>query len=448
MTDWRWALHSDKKSHEGLRFELDKLKSAILITTYPSGGSRLGVEDLIAELESLAVTYGLVTRRKLFCPIKEYSAATFIGKGKAEEIAEICEAEKIDLVIFDDEVSPNQEKNLEEIIRRPVLTRSALILEVFHQRAKTKEAMLQVELAQSEYQLPRLKRMWTHLSRQRMSGSGRGPLRGEGEKQIELDRRIIKERVSTLKREIKQVAKQRGVERKARKKSAIPTFAIVGYTNAGKSTLLNRLTDAHVYVEDKLFATLDTTARRFTLPNHQQIILIDTVGFIRKLPHLLIAAFKSTLEESIYTDSLLHIVDASDPKAEIYIQETEKVLHELGVVDKPVIFVFNKCDRVENPIHLKRLSSLYPNSVFISAKDGTGFDSLFIMMEKEVQRLRQVVDLRIPQEKYALVHAVLQEGRVIQMEYEENDILMRVEIPTALEKKLAPFYVTREVETE
>jgi GTP-binding protein HflX len=315
-----------------------------------------------------------------------------------------------------------------------------LIIEVFAQRAHTREARLQIELAKFRYQLPRLKRLWTHLSRQTATAGGGGAyLKGEGEKQIEIDRRILRRQIEKLKKEIEEVSEQREVQRSLRKRTSIPTFSIVGYTNAGKSTLLNTLTGAKVLVEDKLFATLDTTTRKFTLPNRQEILLIDTVGFIRKIPHMLVAAFKSTLEESIHADILLHLIDVSHPHAEEQAEETIKVLKELGAADQPMITVLNKIDQCTKPSLITKLRLKYPKMVAISALNKTGLDELLELMTKEIALLRKIVSLRIPQSHYALVSELMREGRVILCEYEENDILMKVEIPASLEHKVAPF---------
>jgi GTP-binding protein HflX len=282
--------------------------------------------------------------------------------------------------------------------------------------------------------------MWTHLSRQSASGGG-AHLKGEGEQQIEIDRRLLRTRIERLKSEIETVAKQRQTQRTLRVRTGIPTFAIVGYTNAGKSTLLNALTQADVLVENKLFATLDTTTRKFTLPNHQEILLIDTVGFIRKIPHTLVTAFKSTLEEAVHTDILLHLIDVSHHKAEEQAEETMKVLKELGAEERPIITVLNKIDQCDNPNVIAKFRVMYPKTVAVSALNGTGFEDLMEMMMQEVSLLRKQVFCRIPQSEYALVSELMREGRVISCEYEENDILIKLEIPGRLEYKVVPFLI-------
>jgi GTP-binding protein HflX len=417
--------------------ELKQFKTAYLIGTYPSGEDKKECEENLDELERLCETYGLRAINKLSCPIKRLDAATFLGKGKIEEIKQNAEEIQAEVLIFDDEISPHQQRNLEEIFGKPVIDRTELIIEVFAQRAHTREARLQIELAKVKYQFPRLKRLWTHLSRQ-TSGGG-GFTKGEGEKQIELDRRMLRERVNRLEDEIEEVRAQRETQRSGRIRSGIPTFAIVGYTNAGKSTLLRALTKAEVLVEDKLFATLDTTARKFTLPNKQEIVLIDTVGFIRKLPHQLVAAFRSTLEEATHTDILLHLIDASSPNAEAQAVATHDVLKELGAEKHPIITVLNKIDAVQNPLILHKLRILYPKTVAISATNGTGMDELMQAMITELSAMRKLVRLRIPQSHYALVSELMREGKVRSSEYEENDVLMEVEIPRRLEYKVHPF---------
>ena len=432
---------SEIEENQQERYDLTEVKTVALVGIFQSGKPSDFCKECLEELESLAETYGFETRKVIMCPIKAFTAATYIGKGKADEIGKSMEAEGIDAVIFDDEITPNQQKNLEEIIKRPVLDRTELILEVFGQRAETKEAMLQIELAKVRYQMPRLKRMWTHLSRQKTGGAGgggSGALRGEGEKQIEVDKRLLKERVYMLEKEIKAIQAQRELERRARVRTNIPTFAIVGYTNAGKSTLLNALTGANVFVEDKLFATLDPTARKYT--NKQNIVLVDTVGFIRKLPHTLVRAFRSTLEEASFTDILLHVVDVSHPSAIDQAETTMKVLDEIGVKNKPVITLFNKVDKCETDEIMVKLRLKYPKTVRISATNRTGFDDLIEMMLAEIAKLRKVVKLRIPQSYYALASELMREGRVISSEYEENDILLEIEIPAQLEHKVISFY--------
>ncbi|MCI0382270.1 MAG: GTPase HflX [Chlamydiae bacterium] len=417
--------------------EFKEFTKAILVGVYRSSQDKEQCIELLDELERLSETYGMQTAAKVPCPLKAASAATFLGTGKIEELTILADDLQADVIIFDAEITPQQQRNLEKIFKRAVIDRTELIIDVFAQRAQTKEARLQVELAKVKYELPRLKRLWTHLSRQ-VSGGG-GYLKGEGEKQIELDKRLLRNRIVRLEKEIAEVRAQREVQRSARIRSGIPTFAIVGYTNSGKSTLLKALTKAEVLVEDKLFATLDTTTRKFFLPNKQQILLIDTVGFIRKIPHTLVAAFKSTLEEAIFTDILLHIIDVANPSAFAQAEATLKVLNELGAKNRPIITVLNKADLCESPIMIQKMRIKFPKTVVISALHGTGFQELMELMMEEIQTLRKIFTLRIPQSHYALVSEIMREGKVLFLEYEENDILMKIEIPAHLEHKVLSF---------
>lgn len=417
-------------------------KTALLIGAYSSGQDKEACEDFLKELERLCETYGLTALDKVPCPIKKVDAGTYIGSGKLSEILELVQEKGADIVVFDDEISPNQQRNLEKFFQRPVIDRTELIIEVFAQRAQTREARLQVELAKVKYQLPRLKRMWTHLSRQAGSGGSGGGgayLRGAGELQIELDRRMLRRRMVQLQKEIEDVQKQRETQRQKRIRTGTPSFAIVGYTNAGKSTLLNALTEAKVLVEDKLFATLDTTTRKYVLPSRQEVVLIDTVGFIRKIPHTLVAAFKSTLEEAVYTDILLHLIDCSHPAAELQAEATMAVLKELNATTRPIITVLGKIDACFSPAILHKLRIKYPKTVQISALTQEGFEQLIEKMEVEIHDLRKRFKLRIPQSHYSLVSELMREGRVIECDYEDNDIVLDVEIPGRLEYKVRAY---------
>lgn len=418
----------------------EPLKKALLVGTYASG-EKENCERLLEELQELCDTYGLETVLTLPCPLREIDAGTFLGKGKVEEIKTLVAEKGCNLVVFDDEISPQQQRNLEKIIAVSVIDRTELILGVFAQRAQTREAKIQIELAQLNYQLPRLRGLWTHLHRQRSGGAGGGAVKGEGEKQIELDRRIIRHKIEDLQRELEVVKKQRGVQKQQRLRTNIPTFALIGYTNVGKSTLLRTLTNADVLVEDKLFATLDPTTRKFLLPNKQSILLTDTVGFIRKIPHQLVAAFKSTLEEATDADILVHIIDVSNPQAEMQAEAVLHVLKELGASKRPMITVLNKADLAENSWNLRKMQIKYPKTATISALNKTGLDALYDRMVEEIAALRKTVRLRVPQSQYNLVSAAMREGKVLSCDYEENDVLLEVEIPVHLERHLAHFMV-------
>lgn len=416
---------------------LEEKRKALLVSVYQGNENKDLCQEHLDELELLAETYGIHPVAKIPCLTRKFDASTFVTQGKLEELISLSKEIQADVVIFDDEISPSQQRNLEKAFNMPVMDRTELILDVFAQRARTKEARLQIEYAQVKYQAPRLKRMWSHLSRQHGSGgSGGGAyLKGEGEKQIEIDRRLLKKRLEQLQSEIETVKSHREVQRGARMRSTTPVFALVGYTNAGKSTLLNALTNAGVFVEDKLFATLDTTTRKFSLSSGQEVILIDTVGFIRKLPHLLVASFKSTLEEAIQADILLHVIDASHPMALEQARTTVEVLRELGAGNKPIITILNKSDLIQTPAQLNRLRLEFTRSVPISALKKEGFDTLEEMMLQELSRQRKSVKLRIPQSEYALVSEVRRSGHVIAQEYDDNDVLIDVDLPIALANK-------------
>jgi GTPase len=418
--------------------------TTLLVSTFQGTANRPICEEHLGELKLLAETFGIETKHQEACPIRKYDASIYIGKGKLQEMVDLAKELAVDSIIFDDEITPAQQRNLEKAFDRPVMDRTEVILGVFGQRAQTKEARLQIELAKVRYEVPRLKRLWTHLSRQKgTSGAGGGGayLKGEGEKQIEIDRRILKRKIDQLQKEIEEVKTYRETQRTARIRTAIPVFAIIGYTNAGKSTLLNALTEAGVFVEDKLFATLDTTTRKFNLPNKQEILLIDTVGFIRKLPHLLVAAFKSTLEEALEADVLLHLVDASHPMAEEQAATTYEVLKELGAGKKTIITVLNKMDKVSHPTIVHRLRMSYPKNIQISALTHQGFPELLELMIHELSQQRQLIEVRIPQKDYALISEIMRTGIIVQQSYDENDVLMKVDVPSALMHKLAPYLV-------
>lgn len=447
MMDWRWTLNIEPK-HKPTQGRLQDLEFpqslALLVGTYLAGTKKEIVEDQLDELERLGETLGLSSAIKITCPIRQYDAGLFIGTGKAEEIRLLVEKEKVNVVIFDDEISPQQQRNLENILQTIVVDRTELILSVFAQRAHSREAKIQIELASCRYQLPRLRRLWTHLSRQRSGGAGGGFVKGEGEKQIEIDRRIVRRKIDALTKEIQEVKKHRHVQRSLREKTGIPTFALVGYTNAGKSSLLNILTDAGVFVEDKLFATLDTTTRKFVLPNNQEILLVDTVGFIRKIPHLLVAAFKSTLEEALGADILIHLIDASHHSALIQANAACEVLKELGAEKYPMITVLNKLDQVKDRGVVQRLKMTYFRPIELSLKENIGIDDLMERMMQELSLLRKHIFLKVPQKEYGVISEVMRQGKVIHRDYEENDVLLEVEIPSQCLHKVTPFILEKQ----
>src|SRR5215469_8651558 len=327
-------------------------------------------QDSLEELSELATTAGAEVVGDGLQKMSAPCASTFIGKGKADEFALHCRRADVDTVIFDDELSPAQSRNLEKVFNCKVLDRTSLILDIFAQRARTKEGKLQIELAQLQHLLPRLTGFWGHLSRQK---GGIGMRGGEGETQLETDRRRVQDRIARIERELQVVRRQRSTQRQARQRNHWALASIVGYTNAGKSTLLNKLTGAGILAVDKLFATLDPTTRRLRLPTNQNVLLTDTVGFIRKLPHGLVEAFKATLEEVVQADLLLHIVDVSHSQADAQIQAVDSVLQEIGAAGKPTLMVFNKTDRLNgNQSVLNGFLERHPHGVAISAANGEG----------------------------------------------------------------------------
>ena len=345
----------------------------------------------------------------------------------------------MDTVIFDDELSPAQTRNLEKIFECKILDRTALILDIFSQRARTREGKLQIELAQLQHLLPRLTRFWTHLSRQK---GGIGMRGGEGESQLEADRRKTQERIDRIIRDLESVRRQRETQRAGRQRSNWPLASIVGYTNAGKSTLLNHLTGAEVLAMDKLFATLDPTTRRLKLPTNQNVLLTDTVGFIKKLPHGLVEAFKATLEEVVQADLLLHVVDVSHPQAFEQIDAVDTVLGEIEAGNKPTLMIFNKIDQLPNGIPAA-LREKYPQSVAISARTGEGIEPLLAEISTQLRPIREFLDLRVPLEKAAVIARIHAVGQVVESRYTGKNARFKVRIPPHLLDEFAAFVVEK-----
>jgi GTP-binding protein HflX len=396
------------------------------------------IRESLAELAELAETAGaqIVGEgvQKMAVPV----AATYIGPGKAAEFAATCKGQDVDTIVFDDELSPAQTRNLEKIFGCKIMDRTALILEIFGQRARTREGKLQIEHAQLEYLLPRLTRFWSHLSRQRGST---GSIGGEGESQLEADRRKISERLEKIASELDKVRRQRETQRAGRQRSQWPLASIVGYTNAGKSTLLNALTGSGVLAEDKLFATLDPTTRRLRLPTNQNVLLTDTVGFIKKLPHGLVEAFKATLEEVVQADLLLHVVDISHPQAAEQIEAVNLVLAEIGAAEKPVLMIFNKMDQLTGGLPAA-VREKYPNSVAISAKTGAGIAPLLAELGIQLRPVREFLDLRVPQEKAAVIARIHAVGQVVTSRYSGKTARFKVRIPPHLHAEFAAYILS------
>jgi GTP-binding protein HflX len=377
---------------------------------------------LLAELAQLVDTAGGEVVGEIWQRRRRVEPTYFIGTGKAEEIRDLCEELKPDLVVFDNDLTGAQVRNLENLIKVHLIDRSELILDIFAMHAKTAQSKLQVELAQSEYELPRLKRMWTHLSRYEGGIGTRGP----GEKQLEEDKRAIRNRIHALKRKLSRIERHR--EREVSSREAEFTVSLVGYTNAGKSTLLNRLTGTSVSTDNQLFVTLDTKTSLWNL-GPTKVLLSDTVGFIRNIPHHLIASFHATLEEVTEADLLLHVVDASDPEAEYMVEVVKNVLEELGCSSKPTILVLNKTDSVKDSVELTILSKSEPRSVAVSAVTGEGLDKLSAMVLKEVESRWDVGVAEFPASNGKLLARLSYRGDVISRSYSDGNVKLRVKLP-------------------
>jgi len=399
------------------------------------------VRDLLAELGELAATAGGEIVGEGIQKLDSLSPATFIGKGKAEEFASFCKRNDVDTVIFDDELSPAQSRNLEKMFNCKILDRTALILDIFAQRARTREGKLQIELAQLQHLLPRLTRFWGHLSRQ---SGGIGMRGGEGESQLEADRRKVQERIDRISRDLDLVRRRRETQRVGRQRSLWPLASIVGYTNAGKSTLLNALTGADVLAKDILFATLDPTTRRLKLPTNQNVLLTDTVGFIRKLPHGLVEAFKATLEEVVQADLLLHVVDISHPQAEEQIVAVNTVLAEIGAEEKSTIMVLNKMDRAGVSGMKARLKEKFPLAVEVSAKTGEGIQHLLAEIGTQLRPKREFLELRIPHARAEVIARLHKVGQVVERRYNGKTATFKARIPPHHRDEFAPFIAKTE----
>lgn len=434
--------------------QTDDKESALLVGVGIKGSRPLLTpQDSLDELARLADTAGMRVIGQTTQNLAHIDPATFVGSGKVEEIRQTVVATGVQAVIFDDELSPRHQRELETILGEgvKVLDRSALILDIFAQHARTHEGALQVELAQYEYRLPRLTRAWTHLARQGGGAAGRGGtggvgLRGPGETQLEVDRRDIRNRISRLKRELEDVRHHRSRHRAQRERTGIPLVALVGYTNAGKSTLLRTLTGADVYVADQLFATLDPTTRRVQLPSGRQTLVTDTVGFIQKLPTTLIAAFRATLEEISDADLLLVMTDASHPQAIQQIEAVEDTLAEIDVPPIPRILVWNKTDLVPGDWQMPTLpsDSGYAAEVAISAERGVGITELLTAVETTLARSLYRIDVLIPYDRGDLVSLLHEQATVFQSEHTGDGVRVSVQLPAVLYERFKPFRVANE----
>jgi GTP-binding protein HflX len=414
-----------KKTHE----------RALLIGLEKEGVSKWDLQDSLEELAELANSAGAEVVDTVTQKLQKPTAPYYIGKGKAEAIKDSLQDRQVTSVIFNDELSPAQGRNLENLLARKVLDRTQLILDIFAQRARSREGRLQIELAQLQYLLPRLTRMWHHLSRQTGGIGTRGP----GETQLEVDRRRVQERIARLERELESVRKTRAVQRQGRKRHQWPVAAVVGYTNAGKSTLLNLLTGADLVAENRLFATLDPTTRSFLLPNKQRVLLTDTVGFLRKLPHTLIESFKATLEEVSEADLLIHIVDLSHPRVDEQMEAVDAVIKELDAFGKQTLIVFSKIDNLTDRELAETYVKRFPASVAISACTGEGVDKLVQALQQALSSWRLRSCFRIPANETALIAEIHRVGHVLELKYEGDRALIVTHVPPNLAQKLERF---------
>ncbi|MBQ6395856.1 MAG: GTPase HflX [Atopobiaceae bacterium] len=421
------------------------VERAVLVAV-DTGRSDWPVEDSLGELARLAETDGAVVVGELTQKLDRPIPRTFIGKGKADELKDLVHAVEADVVIFDDELSPSQQANLEKMLgdKVKVIDRTALILDIFGNHATTSEGRLQVHLAQLTYLYPRLRGMWSHLVGEQTRG-GIGSRFGQGESQLEVDRRLVRNRISRLKDELEKLDRQRGVQAKARWDSGIYRVALAGYTNAGKSTLLNLLTESDVYVQDELFATLDPTTRTLDLTEGRRITLTDTVGFIQKLPTMLVEAFKSTLAEVMAADLILKVVDVSDANRDKQIAAVDEVLAQIGAKDIPSLIVYNKIDLL-TPEELASMRLVHPDAVFISAVDGTGTDALLHRIAATASEGDETVTALIPYDKGILMKMVHERCQVIRETYVAGGLLVTARASKRMADTLAPYRVEDEDE--
>jgi GTP-binding protein HflX len=420
----------------------EKKERAVLVGVHT--GNRNSLEDTteesLAELARLADTAGAEVLTAILQNRTFIETSTYVGEGKVKEIKAVCESLGANLIIFDDELTGSQVRNLEDITGIKVIDRSTLILDIFAARALTKEGKIQVELAQLKYMLPRLVGVGSALSR---LGGGIGT-RGPGETKLETDRRHIKRRISYLEDELKDIKKHRELLRSRRKKEGIPVVALVGYTNAGKSSLLNALAHSDVLAEDKLFATLDPTVRSIELSDNRKVLLVDTVGFIRKLPHRLIEAFKSTLEEAVLADVLLHVVDSSSDVADQHILVVNNILKELGAASKPIIMVYNKIDLKQDDIHLPQDRQMVKGSVEVSARTGKGINDLLELMDDIVPGKKIKVKICVPYSVGSIVSQIHEKCDVLREEYTQEGTVMNVLVDEVMFGRVKEYIVGSE----
>ena len=410
--------------------EINDYREKAVIVGIDWPGSEWPVESSLQELSRLIDTVGAEVVASTTQRLEVPNARTFIGSGKAQEVTELCHAYAADMVVFDDELTPSQQSNLEKIVGRDikVFDRTALILDIFALHATTKEGRLQVRLAQNQYLLPRLRGMWAHLASNRMGG-GVGSRFGEGESQLEVDRRMVRKRISSIKRELEHLDKIRAIQREGRYKSPTFKISLAGYTNAGKSSLINRLTGSDVLSYDKLFATLDATTRKLRLPEGREVTITDTIGFIRKLPTTLVESFKSTLDEINGSDLILHVIDCSSEEVAYQIQTVEDVLGQIGAERIERLTVFNKIDIVESPDRLEHLRKTNPTAVFVSAYTGEGINELIERISKVAASHGSYCDVVIPYNRGDLVALAHKRCHIVSETHEETGTHLRLYAP-------------------
>lgn len=425
-----------------IREKPNLVEKALLIAAYFRREDAEETADLMGELKELVETLSIGVAETITVFVRQVTSRHLTGSGKAAELIAHAKELGCDCIIFDNELSPAQQRAWEEESGLCVIDRQEVILDIFNLRARSREARLQVAMARMEYSMPRLTRMWAHLDRQRGAGAGGGgdgAARGMGESQLEVDRRLALKRLDKLKADLEDVKKQRETQRKERSRVPVPHGAIVGYTNAGKSSLLNMLTKSDVLAEDKLFATLDTSTRRMELPDGQQVLLTDTVGFVRKLPHDLVQSFRATLEEATLADFLIHVVDASAASAEKFLKTTTEVLAEIGAGDKKTILAFNKVDLITEPERRQELQHRHPDAVMLSVKTGEGIEQLLHRIHEMVFDRVVRLDLRLPMHRLDLLALAHQEGKVLKEDYDEDVAVVQCVVPKRIASRFEPF---------
>lgn len=426
-----------------VREKPDLVERAMLVGFCFDKSEEPETQKLLIELEELVDTLEIGVVGMELVRIRDKNKRFICGTGKADELVELAKARDCDCIVIDNELSPMQQRNWESLADLTIIDREEVILDIFAKRARTKEARLQVDLARMQYALPRMARMWGHLDREGGGGSGGGggAARGMGEQQIEIDRRLARKRISSLKSQLEDVRKQRATQRKERQKADTATAAIVGYTNAGKSTLLNKISGADVMEADMLFATLDPTTRRIELEDGQTLLLSDTVGFVRNLPHRLVESFKATLEEAILADFLIHVLDATSDEVFAHYETTRKVLGELGADEKRSLVVLNKIDRVEGEGLLADLRARFPDALEASAVTGEGLVEVVAKFAEFLSDRVVRLNFRIPQDRGDISGLIHREGKVISTDYEGNDVLLTAVVPKDLAGRVAEFQV-------